>query len=266
MTAPLFQLTGVALRQGGRSLCEGFNWHIQPGEVWGLLGANGRGKTTLLHSLAGLHPLQAGRITFRGQALTQWPRRALAQQLGLLTQTLHTPFPLTVEAFVTQGLYPFEGFWHRHTPAQQQAVQQALALTQLQALAQRPLQQLSGGEYQRAGIASLLVQNCPVLLLDEPCNHLDVPHQMQLLNALIQQTQRQGGACILSLHNLNLAAQFCSHVVLLAPNGWHCGSAQQLLQPQPLSHTFEYPINAYPTPQGPVFLPSPLPPEAPYDN
>lgn len=259
MTHPLFELTAVHLQQGGRSLCQGFHWQVQAGEIWGLLGANGRGKTTLLHSLAGLHPLFSGRLLFRQRPLNHWPRRLLAQHLGLLTQAPSYPFPLSVQAFVSQGLYPFEGFWHSRTQAQIQSVDAALERTHLTALAHRPLQQLSGGECQRAGIASLLVQNCPVLLLDEPCNHLDIPHQMHLLQALIHQTQRQQGACIISLHDINLAARFCTHIALLAHDGWHTGPAQQCLQPAPLSHTFQYPIESHSTPQGPVFLPRPPP-------
>ncbi len=263
--ASIFQVDNLHLQQGPHRLCQGFHWQVHAGEIWGLLGANGRGKTTVLHTLAGLQPAHAGHIHFRGKPLSHWPKRQLAQQLGLLTQSPHYPFPLRVDHFVAQGRYPQQGLWPRPSETDHQAVAPALALTQLTGLSTRLLHQLSGGEQQRAGIASLLAQACPVLLLDEPCNHLDIPHQVHLLDALIRQSQRLGGACILSLHDINLAARVCSHLLLLTPQGWLTGPAAQMLQADLLSHTYQHPIQAHPTPQGPVFLPL-IPPTAPYDN
>ncbi|SOB77115.1 iron complex transport system ATP-binding protein [Marinobacter sp. LV10R510-11A] len=214
------------------------NLSIEPGQIWGVLGPNGAGKTTLLHTLAGLRPARSGKVMLNESSLSELKRRDIAQQVGLVFQERQDSFPATVMEAALIGRHPWLSPWENEQGEDQERAQQALAALDVGHLSDRLLDTLSGGERQRVAIATLMTQNPNVWLLDEPTNHLDLHHQVKVMNLLRDQAQ-SGKAVFMCLHDLNLAARWCSHVLLLYTNGDACwGPAENMLVPDALERLY----------------------------
>lgn len=256
MSAPLISLDKVRLVQGGKTLCSSLDLHILPGQVWGVLGANGAGKTTLLHAVAGLYKPAAGVIRLLERHLDEWPRRELAQQLGVLLQDQGYSFPARVRELVLQGRHPHQSLWQRDSLDDCRRVEEALMRVDLYHLADRRVDQLSGGERQRLAIASLMAQGAGYLILDEPTNHLDLHYQVELMGLLIQQAHQLNGFVLASLHDLNLAARFCSHLLLFLGDGEvAAGPLEEMLAEAYLHRLYKHCIVKIESGNGRAFLP-----------
>ena len=228
---------------GERWFCRGLEQTFEAGQIWGVLGANGTGKTTLLHTLAGLRQPQQGQLWIDGQPLTQLDSKNRARQIGVLLQEATPAFPASVREVALQGRYPHLSPWQWETPADIEHVEKALLQVGLAELGDRDQQLLSGGERQRLKIASLLVQQPQLWLLDEPTNHLDLHHQVGLLHQLCAQVREQQQLLIMSLHDLNLAARFCDYLIRMHLDGTiQAGPAVQLLTEAVLSRLYGHPI------------------------
>ena len=228
---------------------------IESGQVWGVLGPNGAGKTTLLHTLAGLLPARHGHILLNDVPLAALKRRTIAQQLGLVFQERHDSFPATVLETTLVGRHPWLSAWESEQAADQQRAQQALAALDVEHLAQRLLSTLSGGERQRVAIATLMTQDPDIWLLDEPTNHLDLHHQVKVMSLLKDQAAL-GKSVLMCLHDLNLAARWCSHILLLYPNGDACwGTAHSMLQSAALEQLYQQKLITIEVDGAPVFVP-----------
>lgn len=203
------------IKIGNTHVCQQFDWQIQAGEVWGILGMNGSGKTTLLHTLAGLREPGAGTILLNDQPLPGLPRRTIARQLGILLQDPHQEFPGTVFESALNGRHPHLHAWQFESATDRALTMHALETVGLQDMAQRNVLTLSGGEQQRLAIACLIVQSPQVWLLDEPHNHLDPHQQIRLLDRLIAHIRGHHNSLCMSLHDVNLASRYCSHLLLL---------------------------------------------------
>ncbi|GLR65065.1 ABC transporter ATP-binding protein [Marinospirillum insulare] len=226
----MMQTEDLIMHLPGRPKLDALNWQIQAGQSWGILGPNGSGKTTLLLTLAGLKAPRSGQILLAGQPITGYKTQQRAQKLGLVFQQQQDDFPATVLATALMGRHPYLRSWQTESQADISLAQQALAQMELTALANRSIQTLSGGERQRLALAVLLTQNPDLLLLDEPTNHLDLHHQMAVLELIHQQVSK-GKSAVMALHDLNLAARFCSHILLLYPDGQACwGEKNSMLQ------------------------------------
>ncbi|MCH8544909.1 MAG: ABC transporter ATP-binding protein [Alcanivorax sp.] len=222
-------------RADGRAL----NLHIAPGQVWGVLGPNGAGKTTLLHTLAGLRPPRGGTVLLDKAPLPRWRRRALAQQLAVIFQERQDGFPATVMETVLIGRHPFLSPWQMESAADLALAEAALSQLDLLPLRDRLVNTLSGGERQRVAVALALTQTPAVWLADEPTNHLDLHHQVAVMTLLHQQA-RDGRAVVMCLHDLNLAARWCDHLLLLYPDGEACwGPTDDMLVPGALEKLYD---------------------------
>jgi len=238
----LLTAQNLTLKVGERSLCEGLSLSLRAGECWGILGPNGSGKTTLLHTLAGLHPPEGGHVVLNGRPINELPRRLVAQQLGLLLQDSQDPFPATVEETALSGRHPYLGRWQAETAADRRRAQAALERMELTGMSQRMVQTLSGGERRRLALATLLTQDAPLILLDEPFNHLDLRHQ-QLLLASVRELCSGGHGVMMVLHDPNQAIGHCHHVLMLDGNGgWQAGEAETLLTAERLSALYGCPV------------------------
>ncbi|MEW5838693.1 MAG: ABC transporter ATP-binding protein [Pseudomonadota bacterium] len=234
MSDPLLRVTELSIRQGGRILLQALDLHIRPGECWALLGRNGAGKTTLLHTLAGLLPAQQGRVELLGRPLNAWSARQRARRLGLLLQDASEGFEANVLETALCGRHPHIERWAEATDEDRAITQRALARCGLGGFSERRINSLSGGERRRLGLATLLAQNPPLMLLDEPLNHLDMAWQWRVLGEL-RDLSGQGHAVLMSLHEPNMALRSCSHVLLLHEHGaWQAGRVEELLTPQSL--------------------------------
>ena len=231
------------------------NLSVEPGQTWGVLGPNGAGKTTLLHTLAGLLPARSGRVVLNDAPLIELKRRDIARKLGLVFQERQDSFPATVMETALIGRHPWLSPWESEQADDQIRAQKALAAMDVDYLSGRLLSTLSGGERQRVAIATLMTQNPDIWLLDEPTNHLDLHHQVKVMSLLRDQSGA-GKAVFMCLHDLNLAARWCSHVLLLYPNGDACwGPADSMLKPSALEQLYNQKLVTVEADGAPVFVP-----------
>ncbi len=217
--AALLDTDSLALHVGGRRLIDQLTLQVRAGELWCVLGPNGSGKTTLLHTRAGVRdPPTAGR---RGRGPPGGAGRAdeAARWRGLLPQAVHDSFAARVLDVVLMSRHPHLGRWAWEGDADDAIARDALKAVDADALAERDVTSLSGGERQRVAIAALLAQGTPLLLLDEPTAHLDLKHQAIVLAHLRHLVTYDGRAAVVALHDLNLAARYATHALVLGPDG-----------------------------------------------
>ncbi len=239
----------LGCHRGARKILSGIDLELRAGEVLGVLGANGAGKTTLLATLAGELAATEGRVELDGRAMAGWTPAALARRRAVLPQSPSLSFDLSVREVVAMGAYPFAEL----TPADHEALlRQALHQADAAGLAERRYLALSGGEQQRVQFARALAQvlaarepgQYRVLLLDEPTASLDPRHQLMLLGAVQALARAEGIAALVVLHDVNLAAQWCDRLLLLARG--RCvalGTPAEVLTPQTLEQVYELPVN-----------------------
>ena len=255
-TLPLV-VESLGVHIGSTTVVEGLDLKLQGGEYWGMLGPNGVGKTTLLRHLAGLARPAAGRVMLGEQNLEGWPRRALAQRLGMLQQHTAYVFDASVRDVALTGRHPHLGAWQRESREDRALADAALGRVDLGALADRSVTSLSGGEARRLAFATLLVQDPDVMLLDEPTNHLDFRHQVRLMRTIGDRIYRDGRTGLAALHDVNLAATYCSHVLMLFGDGaWEAGKATDLLTSARLERLYQCPVTAVDTAEGRRFHPA----------
>lgn len=235
------RIENLTMIRGGKTLCRQLNFTISPGESWGVLGPNGCGKSTLLHTISGHLPPAAGNIFLNTEALTSLSARRIAQEIGILFQDAQYTFPQSVFDYCLAGRFPHHGLFSSLLQDKTQ-VEQALLQLELTALAEKNIQELSGGEQRRAAMAALFVQAPAFLLLDEPANHLDLRYQIHIMKLL---ASRSDCAIILSAHDINFAARFCNRILMMFPDG-ECahGLPGDMLTTENLSRLYQYPIDA----------------------
>ncbi|HEY3470065.1 MAG TPA: ABC transporter ATP-binding protein [Amycolatopsis sp.] len=189
---------------------------LHAGTVTALIGPNGSGKSTLLRALARLHPPVAGSVTFAdGADLRALSGKDIAKRITLLSQQRTAPGGVCVRELVEFGRHPHRSRWGGRDPEGPAAVERALELTGLTALAERPVQALSGGQAQRVWLASCLAQDTALLLLDEPTTFLDLRYQVEILDVVRDLADRHGVGVGVVLHDLDQAAAVADRVLLL---------------------------------------------------
>jgi len=239
---------------GNTRICNDLNIECHGGEVWGILGRNGKGKTTLLHTLAGLHKTNSGDIFINQNNLNDLSRKKIAQQLGVLLQHHEDVFPSNVIETVITGRHPHINQWQWESNADWEMACQALDTVQLSSLAERPINQLSGGERQRVSIAALITQNPNIMLMDEPNSHLDLKYQIQLLDYLCNDARENNKSILMTLHDLNLTARYCDKLILLLGDGnTLTGNTEDLLSEDNLQTLYDYPVKRITTGKHTVF-------------
>jgi len=219
MRVPLLQTQGLRLAVNGRTLVRDLSFSLNAGEVWCLLGPNGAGKTTFLHTAVGLRQPQGGALRLGGRALADWPAAEAARQRGFLPQAYHDAFSASVAESVMLGRHPYLSRWEWEGEDAHAIVSAALQAVDLSGFERRDVLTLSGGERQRVALAALLAQDAPLFLLDEPVSHLDLHHQILMLEHLVNLARVHAKGVMFTVHDLNLAARFASHALLLTPSG-----------------------------------------------
>lgn len=238
VTIPSVSVNGLTLKRGQSLVQTDLNFEAYPGDIIGIIGPNGVGKTTLLHSIAGLHSNTAGTIKVFGKAMQKISFKERAKYLSLQFQTFSLGLPLTVKEALEMAYYPHTNSLHQ--PKSKKVIQDYVRTFELGALSQRDILSLSGGEQQRVALAMCFIQSTPIALLDEPINHLDLKHQSQALRLFKQQAQEKKQCLILSCHNLQVAQKICTKVLLLSHSEKALfGAPQRLLSPKYLEPLFE---------------------------
>ncbi|HET7528158.1 MAG TPA: ABC transporter ATP-binding protein [Burkholderiaceae bacterium] len=239
---PLLDASGLLLRAGARELARDLSLRVSHGELWCVLGPNGSGKTTLLHTLAGVRAPAAGSVRLLGSDIVHAAPEQIARRRGLLTQTVHDSFSASALEVVLLGRHPHQGRWSFDDDDDRRIAHDALAAVDAATLAARDVTTLSGGERQRVAIAALLAQRVPLMLLDEPTAHLDLKHQIGVLEHLRGLAQAGDCAAVIALHDLNLAARFGSHALVLGGDAAVAGRIDDVMTEDALSAAFQHPL------------------------
>jgi len=243
MSPSLLAVRQLTVSIAGKAVVQGLDLSLQPGERLAILGCNGVGKTTLLHTLAGLRAPKSGEIRLAGDSYAALGPRCAARLRGLLPQQQSDAFAASVLETVLIGRHPHVSRWDWESAADVQLAHAALAEVGLADLATRSIQTLSGGERQRVALATLLVQQPRLYLLDEPLAHLDLNHQIAMLDLLSRRVQADHVALAMVLHDVNLAARFSDRVLLLYGNGEHeFGDSADLLDVARLARLYGHPL------------------------
>lgn len=238
-TRPQLQARELDAGYGGPLVLNGLDLVVPDGQLTVLLGPNGCGKSTLLRTMARLASPLAGSVLLDGRDLHSQPTREVARRLGLLPQSPSAPEGMTVRELVTQGRYPHQSLLRQWTVKDEEAVSRALAITGIEAMADRPLGTLSGGQRQRCWIAMTLAQETPLILLDEPTTFLDLRYQLEILELMVQLTHQHGRTVVAVLHDLNQAAAHADHMVLLREGRVHAeGSPEAVFTAENIETVF----------------------------
>ena len=275
--APALSIEAMSVRLGRRLLVDNLSVTVEPGAWLSIVGANGAGKSTVLRAVAGLVPHQ-GSVRLGGVAADTLSGRARARRVAMVAQVPVLPPAMSVASYVLLGRTAHLGPWGRESAGDLVVVAAALARLDAAGLVHRTLATLSGGEAQRVTIARALVQDTPLLLLDEPTSSLDIGHQLEMLDLIDELRQERGLAVLSTMHDLTLAAQYADSLALLYEGQVvAAGPAVTVLTEENLSRYYRarvkvirdgptlivVPVRGQPDRADPVLAPTALAPTAP---
>ena len=232
----------ITVRYGAREVIAGVSLSAEPGQVTAIIGPNGAGKSTLMRALNGAKEISGGEILLDGKPLRDFARRVIGRRIAVVAQESELRFPVTVMEFVLGGRYAWAstGAWGWETERDIEAAKLALDETGLTDFSARLIGELSGGERQRAVLARALATEASILLLDEPTANLDLAHQAAMLALVRERCDKRMAAAVVVTHDVNLAAAFADHVLLLKNGGaLVAGSPREVLTPDALRELFD---------------------------
>ena len=233
----------LVVRYGrGRAALDGVSCAVSAGELLAVVGPNGSGKTTLVRVLSGLLRPERGEVLVEGRPLARWSRAQVAGMLAVVSQGEAVTFPLRVDETVMLGRYARLGPLAAPGAADRSAVAEALARCDVADLAERTIDTLSGGEWQRVRLARALAQEPRVLVLDEPTTSLDIRHEMELFE-LVRRLVTGGLSGLVITHHINLAARYADRILLLS-GGRVAGEGRpvEVLREDTLRSVFDWPL------------------------
>lgn len=204
----------ITVTARGRAIVDDADLSVEPGELVGLIGPNGAGKSTLLRALLGITPRAAGSVTLDGQDFGAMPAPLRARAIAFLPQERRVEWRLTARDVVMLGRYPHQAGLGGATEADREAVARAIAAVEGEALLDRPISVLSGGERTRILLARALAVEAPLLLADEPIAALDPYHQLHVME-ILRDRARSGLGVLAVIHDLTLAARFMDRLILM---------------------------------------------------
>jgi iron complex transport system ATP-binding protein len=235
--------TNVNLKIGQQQILSDVSLNVGAGKVVGVLGPNGAGKTSLLKMLSGQLASHHS-VSWSNKTLTDYEPMSLAQQIAVVNQLNESVFALDLYQIVRMGLLPHKSLLSRQTLDDDKNISDAISRVGLESKMKQSFNSLSGGEQQRGLIARALVQKAALIILDEPVNHLDIYYQHQVLKLLRSLAHKLNITVVMSLHDLNLAANYCDHLCLLDEGKMVAqGSPEQVLTSQRLEQVFKIPCH-----------------------
>lgn len=214
-TPSTFTGQDLYLSYGGPPIVEELTVTIPTQAITAIIGPNGCGKSTLLKALARILIPEQGKVEVNEVDIHSQSTKEIARQLGLLPQNPRSPDGITVSDLIQRGRYPHQGIFRQWSREDESSVSKALSLTGLTNFSDRPIDELSGGQRQRVWIAMLLAQETPIMLLDEPTTHLDIAHQIEVLDLLKELTEQHNRTIVMVLHDINLAVRYANNLIAM---------------------------------------------------
>lgn len=219
------------------------SFQVRAGEILGVIGPNGAGKTTLIRALSGVLPPAAGTVRVAGEDIMALKPVERARRVAVVPQARNLPPAFTGWELVALGRTPHLNWLGQVSQNDEQQVRQALERAQALDLADRRLGELSGGEQQRLLLARAMAQDAPLLLLDEPTAHLDLQHQVSLLDQVSSLARKESLGVVVALHDLNLVARYADRVALLADGALVAlGMPAEVMKPVLLEQVYRLPL------------------------
>ncbi len=258
MSTPSLTISALSAGYGDTQVLSDLALAIPPGKITAIVGANACGKSTLLRTMSRLITPTGGHVLLDGKSIHRMRSKELARIMGLLPQSPIAPEGITVADLVSRGRHPHQGTFSRWTRKDEEAVANALSATRTVELADRPVDELSGGQRQRVWIAMALAQQTELLLLDEPTTFLDISHQVDVLDLLVDLNRAQATTIVMVLHDLNLAARYADYLVAMVEGRLHlAGPPQEVLTEETVRQVFglQSRIITDPTSGRPIMLP-----------
>jgi len=260
----MLKVEQLSASYGQRRVLHGISLAVQSGEVVALIGPNGAGKSTLVRAVSGVIPHESGNIGMEDSShhltnLSSLPPMRRARYLAVVPQVVSLPPAFTVWETVLMGRTPYLNFLGQTSAKDDEIARLALQRVDALDLMDRPVGELSGGEQQRVLLARALAQSTPILILDEPTVHLDLQHQVNLMETVCTLAHQDDLAVLIALHDLNLAAQYADRVILLVAGEIKAaGKPRQVLTPELISAAYHLPVQVIPHPFAdvPLVLPS----------
>lgn len=252
---------GISARydEKGELAVDDVSFDLRSGELIAVLGPNGAGKTTLVRLLSGIQKTISGNVTIFGAPISSLDRSALAKKIAVVRQTEPIAFGFSVREVVMMGRAPHQTGWLRATREDDAIVEAAMKRMDVLELADRQARELSGGEARRVAIARAFAQTPKILLLDEPGAFLDVRHQLALYDRLANEVKENNLACMVVMHDLNMATQYADRIVLMQ-NGKliACGTPREVMTEARVHDVFGARLLAgvHPKSNAPYFLPT----------
>ncbi len=220
---------GYATKKKTSMISEGINFSITKGEMVGLVGTNGIGKSTLLRTLAGMQPSLKGDISINNISLNKYTSLQLANKLSIVLTEAPASKTLSVLELISLGRQPYTNWVGKLSERDKEIIQKALKATETESLAHRKCFELSDGQLQRVMIARALAQDTPLVLLDEPTTHLDMYHRAYILKLLKRLTKETGKTILFSSHEIDLVIQLSDKMLVMTPEKVHYENPESLI-------------------------------------
>lgn len=223
----------------GKKILDGVSARFEPGRIHGIIGPNGSGKSTLLKNICRIWEPRSGAIMINGRNTAEMSRKELSSLVTLVPQNTTIGFPVSVFDIVSMGRNPHLGRFEGLRQKDREIIERALQQTNIYALKDRNINELSGGEGQLAIIARAIATEAPVILLDEPTSELDVKHTLDIVR-ILQDFREQSKTILVTIHDLNLARRFCDTISILC-NGrlFYSGTPQGAFSGENIKQVFQ---------------------------
>ncbi|MBI2865184.1 MAG: ABC transporter ATP-binding protein [Chloroflexi bacterium] len=246
---PILEVEQVRFSYDKRRVLDGMSFRLSRGETLGVVGPNGSGKTTLIRILSRLLAPARGRVLLNGIDIRTVGRSRLARTVAVVPQSPFLPDTFTVFELVLMGRTPHLGFLRGEGQSDVAAARRAMEVTDTLAMAERRVGELSGGERQRVVLARALAQEPSLLLLDEPTTHLDIAHQIEMLDLVAGLSAGQGLSVVAIFHDLSLAAQYCDRLIMLSEGRiYREGSPAEVVTEAAMKEVYRAQVHVHPHP------------------
>ncbi|MFF2890223.1 ABC transporter ATP-binding protein [Paenibacillus sp. NPDC057967] len=233
------QALNIHLKYGNRTIIHQMSLSIEQGKIYTILGPNGSGKSTLIKALSRNLKPSSGTIELEGENVFSMKALEVAKRMALLHQKPQAPGDLSIRELVEHGRFPHRKFWSADASADNEKVDWALKQTRLTFMQDKKLQDLSGGEGQRAWLAMALAQSSKLLLLDEPTTFLDICHQLEMLELVKQLNREHGLTVVMILHDINQAAKYSDEIIVVHNGRLHsAGEPSHVITKDMLNEVF----------------------------